>query len=223
VARKRDLEIALQGIPAHPHPKAMLEQYTIPAELAADILFSACYAYGDIHRKSVIDLGSGTGRLALGAMMLGAQSVVGIDIDNESLRSAQANGKTLGLEVDWILGDIVSLHGTFETVLMNPPFGTKRPHSDIRFLRVALKISKVIYSIHKSSTMLFISRWLKDQKTNFETIMETSMPIKHQFRFHTKKTHFVRVHIIRIHHQLADTCLNTASQCNRSNPANKKT
>ena len=46
--RKRDLEIILQGIPAHLNPKVKLEQYTIPANLAADILFHACYTYGDI-------------------------------------------------------------------------------------------------------------------------------------------------------------------------------
>ena len=197
--RKRDLEIILQSIPAHLNPKIKLEQYTIPANLAADILFHACYTYGDIHGRSVIDLGTGTGRLALGAMILGAQSVVGIDIDLESLQTARLNSRKLELEVDWLLSDTASLHGLFDTVLMNPPFGTKRPHSDVKFLRAALNMGNVIYSIHKSSTISFLSRWLKDQNANFETIIETRMPIGHQFTFHTKKRYFVKVHVIRIH------------------------
>jgi len=197
--RKRDLEIILQSIPAHLNPKIKLEQYTIPADLAADILFHACYTYGDIHGRSVIDLGTGTGRLALGATILGAQSVVGIDIDLESLQTARFNSKKLELEADWLLSDTASLHGLFDTVLMNPPFGTKRPHSDIKFLRAALNMGKVIYSIHKSSTISFLSRWLKDQNVHSETIIETRMPIGHQFTFHTKKRYFVKVHVIRIH------------------------
>lgn len=196
--RKRDLEIILQSIPQHSKPKIELEQYTIPADLAADILFRASYTYGDIQGKSVIDLGTGTGRLALGAMMLGAQSVVGIDIDLECLRSARFNSKRLELGVDWLLSDIASLHGLFETVLMNPPFGTKRLHSDIKFLRTALNIGKIIYSIHKSSTISFLTRWLKDQNANSETIVETRMAIGHQFGFHTRKRYFVKVHVIRI-------------------------
>ena len=197
--RKRDLEIILQSIPAHQNPKIKLEQYTIPADLAADILFRACHTYGDIHGKSVIDLGTGTGRLALGAMMLGAQSVVGIDIDLDSLQTARFNSKRLELEADWLLSDIASLHGLFDTVLMNPPFGTKRVHSDIKFLRAALNIGSVIYSIHKSTTISFLSRWLQDQNAKSETIIETRMPIRHQFTFHTKKQYFVKVHVIRIH------------------------
>ena len=199
--RKRDLEIILQGIPAHPTPKVELEQYTVPADLAAHILFQACYTFRDIQGRSIVDLGTGTGRLALGAMMLGAQSLVGIDIDLESLQSARFSSKKLGLKTDWVLGDIASLHGLFETVLMNPPFGTKRLHSDVEFLRVALNIGRVIYSIHKSSTISFLSRWLRDQNANCEAIMETRMPIEHQFAFHTRKRYCVKVHVIRIQPQ----------------------
>jgi putative methylase len=177
----------------------MLEQYTIPADLAADILFHACYTYGDILGKSVIDLGSGTGRLALGAKMLGAQSVLGIDIDLECVQNAHANSKRLGLQVDWLLTDIANVHGRFDTVLMNPPFGTKRLHSDVKFLRAALSIGKVIYSIHKSNTLPFLSRWLKDQEANFEKLIETRMSIEHQFPFHARKRYLVAVQVIRIH------------------------
>lgn len=196
--RKRDLEIALQGILPHPNPKVFLEQYTIPADLAAHILFHACYTYGDIKEKSVIDLGAGTGRLALGAMMLGAKSVVGVDIDPESLQCALETSRRLGLEVGWVLSDISSLQGKFDTVLMNPPFGTKSRHNDIRFLRVALDVGKKIYSIHKSTTLSFISRWLEEKKAKAESIIKTEMPIGHQFAFHKKKRYFVEVDVLRI-------------------------
>ena len=197
-ARKRDLEIALQGIAPHANPKVKLEQYTTPANLAADLLFRACYTYGDIRDKAVVDLGTGTGRLAIGAAILGASSVVGIDLDAESLHAALSNSNRLRLKVNWVVGDIESIRNSFDTVIMNPPFGTKQEHADIRFLRIALKIAKVIYSIHKSSTHSFISRWLKDIDTEFEVVMTTKMAIPHQYDFQHKRSHLVVVDVLRI-------------------------
>jgi len=196
--RKRDLEMTLQGIDPHPNPKALLEQYTIPAKLAAQILFHACYTYGDISGKSVIDLGTGTGRLALGAVMLGAKSVVGVDIDLDSLQTAAETSRRLNLEVSWVNSDITSLQGKFDTVLMNPPFGTKIRHNDLKFLHAALNLGRRIYSIHKSTTTPFISRWLKEKKAEPESIIKTEIPIAHQFTFHRRKRYFVEVEVIRI-------------------------
>jgi len=196
--RKRDLEIALQAIAPHPNPKVDLEQYTTPADIAADILFRACYTYGDIRGKTVLDLGTGTGRLAIGAAILGANQVIGIDIDAESLHAASSNSMRMQVKVEWIVGDIETVRGLFDTVIMNPPFGTKREHADIKFLRVALKIGKVIYSIHKSTTHSFLSRWLRDADTEFEVLMTTKILIPHQYNFHHKRSHAVVVDALRI-------------------------
>ena len=66
--RKHDLAIRLQTVESHPRPNVALEQYAVPADLAAEILFRACYEFGDIEGKLVIDLGTGTGRLSLGRL-----------------------------------------------------------------------------------------------------------------------------------------------------------
>jgi len=197
--RKHDLEIVLQGIQPHPNPTVSLEQYTTPADFAADLLFRASYTYGDIVGKSVADLGTGTGRLAIGASLLGAEYVVGVDVDLQSLGIALLNSRRLGTGTNWILGDINELRcGSFDTVVMNPPFGTKREHSDIRFLKTALKIARIIYSVHKSSTHSFISRWLMDQSVTFETLFVKNMAIGHQFSFHRKRRYLVQVELLRI-------------------------
>ncbi|XP_044463578.1 rRNA N6-adenosine-methyltransferase METTL5-like isoform X3 [Mangifera indica] len=42
---------------------------------------------------------------------------------------------------------------TVDTVVMNPPFGTRRKGADMDFLSVALKVaSGAVYSLHKTST-----------------------------------------------------------------------
>jgi len=195
--RKRTLEITLQGIAPHPNPKLSLEQYTIPADLAAELLFRACYVYGDIAGKSIIDLGTGTGRLAIGASMLGAKYVLGIDIDLESLQAALSNSRRLGMNPDWALSDVDCVRGEFDTVIMNPPFGTKREHNDMRFLQVALRMGKVVYSIHKSATHSFLLRWLREHGAKFEIVMVTEMALNHQYSFHKKRRYLVSVEVIR--------------------------
>ena len=196
--RKHDLAITLQKVNPHPKPKAALEQYTIPADLAAEILFTACYIHDDIQGKQVLDLGTGTGRLALGASLLGADYVVGVDVDASSLRLACIAERSIHANVDFVLGDLGTIRGSVDTVLMNPPFGTKKAHADVQFLQSALQLANVVYSIHKSSTREFLKRWLEKHGFDCDRIMVTKMEIPHQFSFHRKRRASVEVDVIRI-------------------------
>lgn len=166
--------------------------------MAAEILFRACYEFGDIEGKSVLDLGTGAGRLALGASMLGAEYVVGVDLDWLALKVAAGNCKRMRLEADWVLADLEALQGPIDTVVMNPPFGTKRPHADIQFLQTAIRIGKVVYSIHKAATRSHLGRWFSEHDRRAEIIMWTEMEIPHQFSFHRKRKHYVDVDVFRI-------------------------
>ncbi len=196
--RKQQLAIQLQNTKPHPKPKAQLEQYTIPADLAAEIVFSACYTYSDVEGKTIIDLGTGTGRLALAAQLLGANLVIGVDIEETSLGTAVGNSALLRLHPEWVLGSIEAIRGPVDTVIMNPPFGTKQPHEDLRFLEKALEISKTVYSIHKSSTRHFLQEWLRRKKAAAEIVLTTSLEIPHQFAFHRKRKVMVEVDVFRI-------------------------
>ena len=111
LVRKLDLEKAISRIKPHPDPKAYLEQYTIPADVAAEILFTATYIYDDIIAKTVVDLGCGTGRLAIGGALLGARETFGIDVDRAAVKMAQRNAGELDVKemTHWIAGDINSI------------------------------------------------------------------------------------------------------------------
>jgi putative methylase len=202
LVRKRHLEMVLSQIEPHPSPKAFLEQYTIPHEVAAEMLQIAAYVHDDIFNKTIVDLGCGTGRLAIGALLLGAKNAVGIDIDKTAVKVAQKNAKMLGMKarVDWVVGDIEILQGRFDTVLQNPPFGVQRRRADRKFLEKALELANITYSLHKGgkSNRMFLKKFIEEQGGKVTDVFSLRMSIPRMFEFHAKKRHEFQVDLYRI-------------------------
>jgi len=210
--RKIDLEMLLSQVKPHPSPKPNLEQYTIPADVAATMLYIAAYTHNDVIGKSVLDLGCGTGRLALGAAFLGAKHIVGIDIDKTAVKVAVENSVRTGLKekTQWIAADIDTINGNFDSIIQNPPFGVQKRKADRKFLEKALEAGEVIYSLHKSlsedKTLIkklraskipvvqpvpspFLKKFIEKRGGEIRAVYAMVMTIPHMFRFHTKRKH----------------------------------
>jgi len=215
--RKLDLERFLSTIPVNLTPKANLEQYTTSEHIAATMLYIAAYTNNDIVGKHVLDLGCGTGRLSLGAAFLGADNVLGVDIDRDTLKTAATNAQNTGFasNTSWINGDISIIKGgqCFDTVLQNPPFGVQTRNADRVFLVKALESGKMIYSLHnhpmvdkrlismlKSSSKNsgglfeiqpspFLKKFIEQHGGVIRTVYATLMTIPKMFDFHTKLRH----------------------------------
>ena len=202
LVRKLDIERAISEIEPHPTPKAYLEQYTISSEVAAEILFIATYVYDDIIDKTVVDLGCGTGRLAMGAALLGARETFGVDVDKVAVKVAQKNAETMNVKekTHWIAADIDVIQGTFDTVLQNPPFGVQRRRADRKFIEKSLELGRRIYSLHKSggSNREFIKRFIERHGGRVTGIFPMKMDIPRMFGFHTKRKRAVQVDLYRI-------------------------
>jgi len=202
MVRRLDLERALLQVEPHPSPKAYLEQYTVPTDVAAELLFIAAYVHDDITEKIVADLGCGTGRLAIGAVLIGAGETVGVDIDKAAVRTAKKNAEKLGIKgkTGWIVGDIDVLNGMFNTVLQNPPFGVQRRSADRKFLLKALRVASRVYSLHKSGegNRAFIKRFIEGHGGKVTGIFPMKLNIPRLFKFHTKRRHEVKVDLYRI-------------------------
>lgn len=59
----------------------------------------------DLKDKSVIDMGTGTGILAILSKKLGAGKTIGIDIDEFAVENAEENGCNNSVEIDFMTGD----------------------------------------------------------------------------------------------------------------------
>lgn len=183
--RLHALQRMLSSIPPHPAPKVELEQYATPADLAAPLLFEA-WTLGDIEGKVVVDLGCGTGVFAIGAALLGAREVVGLDVDAAALEVARASASKLGATVDWREGDVRSWTGRADTVVSNPPFGAQTPGADRPFLETAFASAPVAYLLHSAPAREFVVAFA--QRSGFAPTHEWALKfdVAHVYRHHTK-------------------------------------
>jgi len=199
--RLKELEMRLEKLEGFPHPSARLEQYPTPASLAARLLFDA-FMRGDIEGKRVCDPGSGTGVLAIGAVLLGAEEAVGIEIDPDAVGVARKNAGLLGAEVTFIAADVKDPDlpgriGPCDTVLMNPPFGAQNVHADRPFIDFALRTGTVTYGIFNAGSRGFAQAYIAGRGT-ITDVIGGKFPIRRTFSFHKKERLEIEVEILRI-------------------------
>jgi putative methylase len=197
----KNLEMALQRLSGYSCPRVALEQYQTPAPLAARLLFHALMK-GDVKGKKICDLGSGTGVLAIGASLLGANRVQGVDIDEKAVQVAKENAALLGADVEFIVADVRDTTlparlGCSDTVIMNPPFGAQKAHADRPFIDLALTLAPITYSIFNAGSVQFIETYTAERAEIDEKIGGI-FPIKRTFSFHTQDVQEIGVEILRL-------------------------
>ena len=186
---KSSLAIVLSRLKGFSNPKVSLEQYSIDGENAADLLFK-CLQLGDLNGK-VIDLGTGTGILAIGAALLGAR-VTAVEKDPEAMKLARSNQESLEseglcLKIDWITSNIEEFDGSAECILQNPPFGTKKAHVDCMFLEKAMKLAPVVYSLHKSETLSYLTSFIQKRGFSVTHEFKCELPLKNTMQGHRRR------------------------------------
>jgi putative methylase len=197
--KKKELEILLQKVPLPNKPIPNLEQYTTPANIAADILFTA-HLFGDIENKIIIDLGCGTGIFSIGAILIGAKKVIGIDVDKDIIKIAKEYAEKNNLKIEFRVQDVKDVDIKCDTVIMNAPFGAQKSNqkADRKFIEKGFEISQTIYSLHLKKTIPFLEKMISS--LNGEIIFQKDyvFPIKWMFDFHTKNTAKYDVTLLRI-------------------------
>lgn len=188
---KSKLAIELSNIKTFLQPDLRLEQYPTDSEIAAGVIWKA-YLNGDIKGKIIADLGSGTGILSYGCLLLDAKKVYLIEKEKLANHIAKENLSPLKNR-EFFEGDVSQFNKKVDTVIQNPPFGTKTRHIDKIFLKKAMQISDKIYSLHKTSTKDFIARLAEKNSFKVREIINFNYPIKQAFPFHKKPIERIKV------------------------------
>jgi len=229
---KKRLEAELSKIDNFAKPSIGFEQYMTPPDLATEILLRI---ENDIRDFTVADLGCGTGMLGIGCALIGADFVLGLEIDVEAIQIATENITNFNLhsKMDVITCDIKSiamkaLSKRFDTVIMNPPFGTKAGVKDIKirhhrqkhkqkgtakvvnmidkhqatdmdFLQVACKMArKCVYSLHKAKTLRYIEKTCKDWGVKLEIVEMIRYELTAQYRHEAKESKDIEVYLLKL-------------------------
>uniref|UniRef100_A0A1B6LVI9 Methyltransferase-like protein 5 n=1 Tax=Graphocephala atropunctata TaxID=36148 RepID=A0A1B6LVI9_9HEMI len=200
----KTLEQCLQQIEVFDCPKVELEQYATSPHLAACMLYTIQSSYGDLEGRMVADLGCGCGTLTFGTAMLGAGLCLGFDVDREALGIFNVNREELEIEgCDAVLCDVVRDIGDrwgdcFDTVVMNPPFGTRRKGVDMEFVKVGLKLATTaVYSLHKTSTRSHVLAAARGWGVEAKVVAELRFNLPQTYKFHSKSSVDIKVDLVR--------------------------
>ncbi|CAO0789293.1 unnamed protein product [Mucor circinelloides] len=204
----KELESILQDCEVFDEPKIQFEQYPTTPHLAARMLYTADTVYDDIEDKAIGDFGSGCGILSIAANILGAGYSIGFDIDPDAIKIAQENSETFEVDIDFVNTDLSvatldRFKGKLDTIIMNPPFGTKNNKGvDMVLLKKAIEIAGTsVYSLHKTSTRDHIEKKAKEWGVTFEVVAELKFDVPMMYKFHKKKNVEIAVDFLRFEKQ----------------------
>ncbi|AHF99411.1 RNA methyltransferase [Halostagnicola larsenii XH-48] len=217
VPQRRTLARRLEGVDDFRTPSADLEQYLTPAEVAAHVCQFAALQ-GDLAGETVVDLGTGTGMLAIGAALCDAERVVGIDVDEDALTLARENARAVIFDgavdsapgegpsgwspIEWIRGDVTRPPLSIDdaTVLSNPPFGAQRGnrHADRDFLETTRAIAATSYTIHNEGSQEFVESYANDAGGTVTHAFRATFSLANRLEFHTDETRTLEAEVFRI-------------------------
>lgn len=206
MSSRRDLALELSEASGFENPRADLEQYRTPPDIAATIVHTADLQ-GDLGNRLVLDLGCGTGMLALGSAFRNPARVVAVELDAGPLETALENERRLDppVPVSWVRGDATRPpccppESQETTVLMNPPFGAQRgnEHADKAFLGTACRIADVSYSIHNAGSREFVESFAADNGGEVTHAFEAEFELPRAFEFHSEESRTIVVEVFRV-------------------------
>lgn len=199
---KRALARRLAALDGFQDPDVESEQYPSSPELAASLIHLADLE-SDLD-ELVVDLGAGTGLLALAAATRDPKQIVGVEQDWSALDIARLNETTIAADttVDWVQADAtrIPLGCSDATVVMNPPFGAQhgRRGADRDFLDTARAIGVVTYSIHNAGSRDFIEAYAADHGGDVTHAFAAELPVDAQFDFHASDRANIPVEVFRV-------------------------
>jgi len=127
LSRRRTRTVRADGFRLTVRPTVFHPRYFVASEF-----FSRFVTQLDLRDRTVLDVGTGTGIIALSAARAGAAHVVAVDINPNAALSARENARTHGYadRMSVVCGDLLSAlapQAKFDVILSNPPFFPEEP------------------------------------------------------------------------------------------------
>jgi release factor glutamine methyltransferase len=103
-----------------------------PPQEDSQLLIDALQNSGLAPGRRVVDLGAGSGVLAIAAATMGARDVTAFDTCPNAVACAKGNARTAGVHVEVRLGSwtLAKAVGPFDVVVANPPYVPAGPHAE---------------------------------------------------------------------------------------------
>lgn len=114
-----------------------------------------------------------------------------------------AEDHNLSDKCDFVLCDVNHIDNcvlpkSFDTVIMNPPFGTREKGADLMFLKMAMYMAnKSVYSLHKTSTRNNLLKKTKGFGFAAKVIAELRFDLPASYKFHKQDSVDISVDLIR--------------------------
>ncbi len=116
----------------HSLPLAVGPAVLVPRPETEHLVEAALARLAAVQRPRVLDLGTGSGAIALAIKSARPDAAVtGADVSEAALAVARANGRRLGLDVEWLVSDWCAALGarSFSAIICNPPYvASDDPH-----------------------------------------------------------------------------------------------
>lgn len=106
------------GVRIVPHCAFGAGHHETTAMMINELLNSKRLSTLNSKHSTILDMGTGTGVLAIMAAKLGAEKVVAVDIDENSVKNAQENAEANGVRIDVRLGANVP-EGAYSLIMAN--------------------------------------------------------------------------------------------------------
>ena len=190
--KNSQIQIILSKLDGFLQPDPELEQYRTPADVATR--FINIVSLNEEEGK-IADLGSGTGVLSIAAGLKGFR-VTGVEKDPDAVHVAENNlrkaeelsGKNI--EVEFLQKDIEEFGGSFDAVIMNPPFGIQEKDRNLDFLKKGFELADRVYALlHRSEektgeTRQFLKEFAALHKFSAEVLRTFSFRLPRSMEFH---------------------------------------
>lgn len=204
--RPRQLESLLQSacpiLDFEGRPRVDLEQYSTSPHLASQII---CYIedhFSAISNQIVADFGCGCGILSIASGVMDADLVFSFDIDPKCIDiTVRQCGNVDSFPHEIVQMDITQglpTHLSFDTIIMNPPFGTRNSGIDMKFIDIGLQTAEQVFSLHKTSTRRYISKHCSEVGAQAELVATLQYDLPKTHKHHTKKSVDIEVDLWKV-------------------------